>query len=305
MLLNDGYEYREQLGAQAHAQTVLAYLSARYRHSTPAEWAARIAAGQVRVDAQIADAHTILRAGNTLVWHRPAWQEPDAPLAYTVLYEDADLLAVAKPAGLPTLPGAHYLQSTLLYQVQRTYPDATPLHRLGRWTSGVVLCARNAPASAALVRQWGTPQVSKRYRALASGTPAWEERIITDRIGPVPHVVLGSVHAACAQGKPAESRIVVCEQRVDAFVCDVWIATGRAHQIRIHLAAAGHPLVGDPLYVAGGLPAPETHAVPGDPGYQLHAAELRFPHPRTGEEMRIECEAPEGLRYIREREFRS
>lgn len=295
MPLNDGYEYREQIGAQAHAWTVLAYLSTRYRHSTREEWAARIAAGEVRVDAQIAHAQTILRAGDTLVWHRPAWQEPDAPLAYTVLYEDGDLLAVAKPAGLPTLPGANYLQSTLLYQVQRTYPDATPLHRLGRWTSGVVLCARNAHASATLVRQWGTPQVSKRYRALARGVPRWEECTITDRIGPVPHAVLGSVHAACAQGKPAESRVVVREQRVDVFLCDVWIVTGRPHQIRIHLAAAGYPLVGDPLYVCGGVPAPETHAVPGDPGYHLHAAELRFPHPRTGTEMRIECEAPNGL----------
>lgn len=296
MPLNDGYEYREQLGAQAHAQTVLAYLSGRYRHSTPTEWAARIAAGQVRVDAKIAHAETILRAGNTLVWQRPPWQEPDAPLAFTVLYEDADLLAVAKPAGLPTLPGANYLQSTLLYQVQRTYSGATPLHRLGRWTSGIVLCARNARASAVLVRQWGTPQVSKRYRALASGAPAWDERTITDRIGPVPHAVLDTVHAVSAQGKPAESHVVVRARRADTFLCDVWIATGRPHQIRIHLAAAGHPLVGDPLYASGGLPAVDTQAVPGDPGYQLHAAELRFPHPRMGNEVRIECEEPAGLR---------
>lgn len=296
MPLNDGYEYREQIGPRAHAQTVLAYLSSRYRHSTPAEWAARIAAGQVRVNAEIAQAETVLRAGNTLVWRRPAWQEPDAPLAFSVLYEDDDLLAVAKPAGLPTLPGANYLQSTLLYQVQRIYPDATPLHRLGRWTSGLVLCARNTRASAVLVGQWGTPQVSKRYRALASGSPAWDERTITDRIGPVPHAVLGSVHAVCAQGKVAESRVVVRARRADAFLCDVWIATGRPHQIRIHLAACGHPLVGDPLYAPGGLPVADTRAVPGDPGYQLHAAELRFSHPRTGKALCIECEPPAGLR---------
>lgn len=296
MPLNDGCEYREQLGAEANAHTVLAYLSRRYRHSTPAEWAARIAAGEVRVNAQIAHAETILHAGHTLVWHRPAWQEPDAPLAFAVLYEDADLLAVAKPAGLPTLPGANYLQATLLYQVQQTYPDASPLHRLGRWTSGVVLCARNARAGAVLVRQWGTPRVGKRYRALASGNPTWDELTITDPVGPVPHRLLGSVHAVCATGKPAESRVLVLQRRTDAFLCDVWIATGRAHQIRIHLAASGHPLVGDPLYVAGGLPAADSQAVPGDPGYHLHAAELRFPHPRTGIEHHIECKPPAVLR---------
>lgn len=294
MPLNDGYEYREQIGAQAHAQTVLAYLSGRYRHSTLEEWAARFTAGEVRVNATVAGAETILRRGDTVVWARPPWQEPEAPLTFTVLYEDADLLAVAKPAGLPTLPGANYLQSTLLYQVQRTYPDATPLHRLGRWTSGLVLCARNAHAGAALVRQWGSPQVSKRYRALASGVPSWDERTITDRIGPVPHPLLGSVHAACAQGKRAESHVVVRQRRADAFLCDVWITTGRAHQIRIHLAAAGHPLVGDPLYASGGLPGADTQAVPGDPGYHLHAAELRFTHPRMGGEIRIECE-PTGV----------
>ncbi|HEY6020197.1 MAG TPA: hypothetical protein VIY48_09935, partial [Candidatus Paceibacterota bacterium] len=74
------------------------------------------------------------------------------------------------------------------------------------------------------------------------------------------------------------------------------IATGRPHQIRIHLASAGHPLVGDPLYGTGGVPLQDTRAVPGDPGYHLHAAELRFRHPRTGQEIKIECEPPELLR---------
>jgi 23S rRNA pseudouridine1911/1915/1917 synthase len=89
----------------------------------------------------------------------------------------------------------------------------------------------------------------------------------------------------------------VLERRADSFLCDVTIDTGRPHQIRIHLAAAGHPLVGDPLYEAGGLPAPDSRALPGDPGYLLHSAELRFRHPRTGREMVICCQPPEILRY--------
>jgi len=296
MRLNDGYEYRERLGTDAAAKTVLAYLSRRYLHSSPAEWAARIAAGQVLIDSKIAQVETVLHKGNILVWRRPPWREPDAPLWFDVLYEDADILAVAKPAGLPTLPGANYLQATLLYQVQQSYPDATPLHRLGRWTSGIVLCARNPQARAAITQQWSTPQVSKRYRALASGSPAWDRLTITDPIGPIPHPLLGSVHAVSVSGKPAVSHVTVRQRRADSFLSDVWIATGRAHQIRIHLAAAGHPLAGDPLYVAGGVPAVESQALPGDPGYLLHAAELRFRHPRNEDEQVIKCEPPPLLR---------
>lgn len=294
--LNDGCEYCEQLGTDAAAQTVLGYLSRRYRHSTPEEWVARIAAGQIRIDATVAQADTLLRPGNMLVWQRPPWVEPDAPLSFSVLFEDDDILAVAKPAGLPTLPGANYLQTTLLYLIQQHAPDAVPLHRLGRWTSGIVLCARNPQARAALTRQWSTRQVGKRYRALACGIPAWDQLLITNPIGPVHHALLGTVHAATVSGKQAESHVSVLQRRTDKFLADVQISTGRPHQIRIHLAAAGHPLVGDPLFTAGGVPAAETHALPGDPGYHLHAAELRFIHPRSKQELIIECEPPELLR---------
>jgi 23S rRNA pseudouridine1911/1915/1917 synthase len=296
MFLNQGCEYRERLGAGADAKTLLAYLSQRYRHSSEAQWAERISSGQVQVNSQAAQADTVLHKGETLTWQRPPWHEPAAPLDFKVLHEDGDVLAVAKPAGLPTLPGANYLQATLLYQVQQSFPDATPLHRLGRWTSGIVLCARHPPARTALMQQWASRQVDKRYRALAGGNPAWSERTIIEPIGPVPHPLLGSVHAASTHGKPAQSQVIVRQRRADGFLCDVWIATGRAHQIRIHLAAAGHPLVGDPLYGAGGLPVADSRAVPGDPGYLLHAAELRFRHPRTAAEMLVECEPPPLLR---------
>lgn len=131
---NNGCDYSEQLGADADNRTVLEYLSRRYRHSSEAEWAARIASGQVFIDGRPALPGTLLRSGSELVWKRPPWIEPDAPGSFSVLYEDEDLLAVAKPAGLPTLPGANYLQSTLLYLVRSYAPDAAPLHRLGRWT---------------------------------------------------------------------------------------------------------------------------------------------------------------------------
>jgi 23S rRNA pseudouridine1911/1915/1917 synthase len=294
-ILNSGCEYREQLGPDADGLTLLAYLSRRYIHSTPEEWASRIATGHLRIDSRPAHTETILRKGSNLVWHRPPWIEPDAPRKFSVLYEDDDILAVAKPAGLPTLPGANFLTATLLNLVRSYAPDAAPVHRLGRWTSGIVLCARNRKARAALMQQWSAQKVGKRYRALAGGVPAWNEMTITTPIGPMPHPLLGSIHAAAPDGKPSLSQVIVLERRRNSFLCDVRIATGRPHQIRIHLAAAGHPLAGDPLYGAGGLPRADITAVPGDPGYHLHAAELIFCHP-SGHEMMIECEPPKLLR---------
>ncbi|NTW57912.1 MAG: RluA family pseudouridine synthase [Nitrospirae bacterium] len=290
--LNEGCEYREQLGPDANGRTLIDYLSRRYDHSSSAEWAMRIASGHVLIDDRPAYADDVLRRGCELVWQRQPWIEPDAPRSFGLLYEDDDLIAVNKPAGLPTLPGANFLQSTLLYLVRTHAPDAAPLHRLGRWTSGIVLCAKNQLARTELMHQWSAQKVGKRYRALASGCPAWNEIAISTPIGPVPHALLGSVHAATPKGKPSLSYVTVIERREDSFLCDVRIATGRPHQIRIHLASSGHPLVGDPLYGAGGLPLLDTRALPGDPGYHLHAAELGFHHPSTSHEVVIECEPP-------------
>jgi 23S rRNA pseudouridine1911/1915/1917 synthase len=293
--LNRGYEYRERLGEEAAGERLLAYLVRRYRHSSASAWADRVASGRVLVDGRPEGADFVLRRGQTLVWRRPPWNEPDAPDSFTILYEDADLLAVEKPAGLPTLPGGGFLQTTLLHRVRTHAGGASPLHRLGRWTSGPVLFALTREARADLARQWAAREVRKRYRALAAGAPARREFVVDHAIGPVPHPCLGTVHASSPEGKPASSRVVVLERRPASFLCDVFIETGRPHQIRIHLAAAGHPLVGDPLYAAGGRPAPGCRALPGDPGYRLHAAELRFRHPRTGSSVTVTCPPPPPL----------
>ncbi len=293
---NEGFEYRDKVGPEADGQRLVDHLSGRYAHSSPEEWKTRIEAGLVLVDERPALPDAVIRRGQVVVWRRPPWEEPDAPTSFAVLLEDDDLLAVAKPAGLPTLPGGGFLENTLLHRVRRYAPHASPLHRLGRWTSGVLLFARTRQAQAELTRQWRSRGVDKRYRALAAGRPSRREFAIDAPIGPLPHPLLGSVHAASSAGKPASSRVSVVEQREDAFLCDVRIATGRPHQIRIHLAAAGHPLVGDPLYPAGGVPVAGCRALPGDPGYLLHAAALRFRHPSDRRRVTVECAPPPMLR---------
>jgi 23S rRNA pseudouridine1911/1915/1917 synthase len=294
--MNEGFDYRQCLGPDAEGRNLLDYLCGRYPHSSAEEWRGRIESRLVLLDDRPADGAGQLRAGQRLTWRRPPWVEPEAPTAFAALYEDEVLLAAAKPAGLPTLPGAGFLQNTLLHLVRRGAPEASPLHRLGRWTSGIVLFARTRQSRADLSRQWAAREIGKRYRALASGKPAQDNFTISVPIGPMPHPTLGTVYAAAPAGKPAQSRVTVLERRSGAFLCDVSIATGRPHQIRIHLASTGHALAGDPLYAAGGGIIPGTQAVPGDPGYLLHAAELRFRHPQDEREVIISCPPPAPLR---------
>ena len=232
-----------------------------------------------------------LDPGESLVWNRPPWQEPHAPASFAVLYEDEDLLGVAKPAGLPTLPGGSFLENTLLARVGRRYPGASPLHRLGRGTSGIVLFARTPDARRALTRSW-EEEVERSYRAVVTGLFPEGETILEHPIGLVPHSLLGSVYAVSPTGKRARSRACLLEHREDASLVEIDIETGRTHQIRIHLAAAGHPLAGDPLYPPGGVPSPDGDVLPGATGYHLHAHRVRFPHPRTSRDVVIHCGPP-------------
>lgn len=298
-LLNRGFTYTETIGGgggRGEGGSILEHLSRRYAHTPEPVWRERIEGGLVLVDGRKAHPQEVLRDGQTVTWTRPPWEEPEAPLFYAVLYEDRELLAVAKPSGLPTLPGAGYLENTLLSLVRRRTPGASPVHRLGRGTSGVVLFARTPAAMRAITEAWREHRVAKIYRALVEGAPEPDEFVVETPIGPVPHAALGVVHAAMPEGKPARSFVRVIERREGSALVEVRIETGRPHQIRIHMAACGHPLVGDPLYVAGGGIREGETALPGDTGYLLHAMRLALPHPRTGEPFEVECNPPVALR---------
>jgi 23S rRNA pseudouridine1911/1915/1917 synthase len=293
--VNGGFEYREEVGEAAAGLTVLAWLKHRYRHSTEAAWRERVASGEVLLDGATALAMDVLRPGQRLVWRRPPWEEPVVPLGFAILFRDEHLLAVAKPRGLPSVPNGGFLEHTLLHRVRRLHPEAVPMHRLGRGTSGLVLFARTDSARRAVALEWRAGRVEKEYRALVKGRPPAEALTIDTPIGLVPHPRLGQVHAASPNGKPAVSLVRVLAVCGDRAVVAVAIPTGRPHQIRIHLAAAGHPLVGDPLYVEGGVPGPHP-ALPGEGGYRLHAHRLALAHPATGRRLELECLPPPDLR---------
>lgn len=295
MALNDGYVYRDRFDV-APGTSALDYLAARYRHSTREEWAARFERGEVRLDGVLATAADRPGAAQVLTWHRPPWEEPDTPQHFEVVHEDASVLAVVKPSGLPTLPAGGFLRNTLLHLVQERWSGATPMHRLGRATSGLVLFARTREAAARLHRDFREGRVEKRYRALAAGIASEERYEISAPIGLVPHPRLESVYGASARGKAARSTAIVLERRAEETLFEVQIHTGRPEQIRIHLAFIGHPLSGDPMFAVGGIPRIDSPGLPGDGGYLLHAEWLAVTHPSSGERLLLHAPPPGRLR---------
>jgi len=296
--LNAGFVYRAIVGPEAAGRPLLDHLTARYRHSLRDEWMDRIASGRVLVDGREVAAEAVLRAGQCVTWNRPPWTEPQAPLAWALLYRDDDMLAAAKPAGLPTIPGGGYLDNTLLTLVRRRYPGASPVHRLDRGASGVVLFATSARARDRLAHAFRHGLLLKEYRALVTGSPPRDTFVVETPIGRVSHPSLGSVHAAVpagSVGRAARTEVDVVERRGATTLVVVRPISGRPHQIRIHLAAAGWPLAGDPLYGPGGAPRPDATSA-GEGGYHLHAERLELERLDGRGRLRLYCAPPEALR---------
>lgn len=292
---NRGYAYASIVTPDDRGSTLLAHLTRRYRHSSAETWERRLSDGEVTLDGVTATGGEAIAGGERLVWRRPPWSEAEVPRHFAVLWEDAHLLAVNKPRGLPTLPGGGFLENTLFELVRQRSPEANPVHRLGRGTSGIVLFAKTAAAAAKLAAGWNTARTRKIYRALAQGVAEEDTYRIEAPIGRVAHPRLGQVWAAHAEGKPARSEARVMARREGRTIFEVSLGSGRPHQIRIHLAWIGHPLAGDPLYGPGGQPLENRPGLPGDGGYLLHAQTLEFEHPANGAAMRLEAPAPDGF----------
>jgi 23S rRNA pseudouridine1911/1915/1917 synthase len=308
---NGGHAYCDRVDHPAHSTA--AFYAGRYRHSDRAVWMERLLAGEIWCNGQQLRADAPLQAGDRLVWHRPPWQEAAVPVLSerSIVFDDGDLLVLDKPSGLPVLPAGGFLEHTLLTQLQALAPAARPVHRLGRFTSGLLVCARR-PST----RSWLSAQLRdstsatadsacphscrKLYRALIQPLPsAWaigETRLISAAIGRQPHPLLGQIWCAADPGDsaalPSRSDLTLVERRSDSCLVEIAIATGRPHQIRIHTAAIGAPLLGDPLYRAGGMA--ESGSLPGAGGYRLHAHRLQL-QPPVGDVLQLEAALPQAL----------
>jgi len=295
--VNQGHDYRSAIGPRAAGRVLLDALVEEWRHGDRAAWEGRLGRGELSLDGVLARGDERLAIGQELVWRRPPWEEPRAPLGYALLHRDDDFLAVAKPAGLPTMPsGGRYLEHTLLHQVRRRHPEAGLLHRLDRGTSGVVLLARTAEARRAGSELFRSRKIERLYRGRVVGRLPQPRMTLDVPIGELPHPVIGRAFAATADGRRAVTHVEALEHDGDTTLVAIRIESGRPHQIRIHLAWAGVPLSGEPFFVAGGRPRSDGGARPGDSGYALHAIALRCDHPLRAGTLDLWCAPPPSLR---------
>jgi len=300
IMVNNGYIYSDRILKPDEGISVVGFYSRRYPHSSEETWRGRIQAGQVLLNGRPPSPDDRLTTGDNLVYHRPPWEEPDVPRDFRTLFEDESILVLDKPSGLPVLPGGGFLENTLLHLVRRRYePGCSPLHRLGRGTSGAILFTRNVRTARFLSLAMTERRIRKVYLALATGIVIPDAFTVDVPIGPVPYRRLTTIHAYSPQGRPSISHVRVIHRfpHENATLLEVTIPTGRPHQIRIHLSQAGFPLVGDLLYQSGGIPRPDVRddddaALPGDLGYFLHSWKIRFPHSDKGEDMEVVCPPP-------------
>ncbi|HET8726858.1 MAG TPA: RluA family pseudouridine synthase [Alphaproteobacteria bacterium] len=271
---------------------------------------ALIAAGRVAGDgATIDDPSYRVKPGQRfeIAVPPPEAAEPEAQqIALDVLYEDSDLLVVDKPAGMVVHPAAGNRDRTLVNALLAHCGDrlsgiggvARPgiVHRLDKDTSGLMVVAKNDAAHAALSAQFADRSLSRTYQAVVRGMPASRSGEIEGAIGRSPRD-RKKMAVVERGGKPALTRYRVLRAvGLAAALVECTLATGRTHQIRVHLAAIGHPLVGDPLYGgpvrgSGGT----RQAMRTFPRQALHAVGLRFRHPRDGQEMRFESVLPNDI----------
>ena len=307
LLTDSGGEHRLLTDADAAGSRLDVWLARSLPSLSRARLQALIEEGHVLLDGARARASTRLREGQGVSVHVPAPvpAEPrpeDIPLS--VLYQDAHLLVIDKPAGLVVHPGAGRAGGTLVNALLRHVGDLSGIggvlrpgivHRLDRGTSGLLVVAKDDDTHRALVRQFASRSVEKEYLALVHGLPARPRGEVEAPIGRDPvHRRRMSIRAP--RGRQARTSWAVEETFDGAALLRVRIHTGRTHQIRVHLASIGHPVVGDAVY--GGTRTPSSRraaareALRSFPRPALHAGRLAFSHPATGERLAFVAPLP-------------
>jgi 23S rRNA pseudouridine1911/1915/1917 synthase len=288
----------------------LARLLPEYSRSRLQEW---IAAGLATLDGcSVPAKHKVW--GDEAIAVSPQSHPAEQPyaaedIALDIVYEDDALLVIDKPVGLVVHPGSGNWEGTLLNALLHHAPQlegvprAGIVHRLDKDTSGLLVVAKTLTAQTALVRQLQARSVKREYLALAWGEVR-HNGYVDAPIGrhPTQRVKMAVVEG----GKPAVTHYQIEERFSGCTLLRCRLETGRTHQIRVHLASIGHPLVGDSVYLKGmpKCPAALRELLHGFPRQALHATRLALEHPVTGGEMEWHAPLPEDmqqlLRQIRE-----
>lgn len=297
---------RHEFTLEADSTVRLDLLVAERLSLSRTQAATLIANGRVTIDGQVARASTKPRAGETVRIELPppaparTLQGEDIPLR--IVYEDEHIVVVDKPAGMVVHPAPGHWSGTLVNALLGRGGELAPgaaverpgiVHRLDKDTSGLLLVARTQRAHRILGAAIAARRVIRRYAALVWGHFRTDEVTIDRPIGRDPR---DRRRMAIVQTGKAARTTIVRLARFDAVdLVRAHLHTGRTHQIRVHLASVGHPVVGDDTYGGGG----GRRLVGLAPGRQfLHAAWLRFRHPATGDVMDLRSPLPEDLRWV-------
>lgn len=267
-----------------------------------ARWQQLIREGRVTINAKVSKANALIKENDRIDYTVPPPQsvslEPQE-LPLEVLYEDRDIVVINKPPGLLVHPAPGHPAGTLVNALLFHCKDLAGIggelrpgivHRLDKDTSGVLIVAKNEAAVQQLTAQFKNRLVRKEYLVLVWGRVQPSSGVIETLIGRDPRN-RKKMSAKPASGRPAVSRYTVLEQFDETALLQVRIETGRTHQIRVHMAHMGHPVVGDPQY--GGKRA-------GKPSFpvsrqMLHASALTLNHPRTNEPLIFSVPMPRDM----------
>lgn len=260
-----------------------------------------VAAGEVRVNGSTVKAARRLQAGDHVdveISLSPALAAQPEEIPLTVVYQDADLAIIDKPAGLVVHPAAGHPSGTLANALAARFPQAREVgaeerpgivHRLDKDTSGLLVVALNPAAHTALQRQIAARTAGRRYLALAAGHVTPPEGVIEAPIGRDPrNRKRMAAHGAAA--RPARTAYRVLNYLPGYTLLEARLDTGRTHQIRVHFAAGGHPLAGDRTYHGPTLPGLDRQF--------LHATELSLVSPSTGESLEFSSPLPADLARV-------
>jgi len=261
-----------------------------------------IESGRVRVDGQQRKPKFRMTPGEVVSVEIPPPEIdeilPD-PIPLTIVYEDADVIVVDKPAGMVVHPAPGHPRGTLANALLAHVPGISVggsqrpgiVHRLDKDTSGLIVAAKTDRGRTTLVSQWEDRTVEKTYLALVAGSVADEEATIDAPIGRDPKN--RQRMAVLRSGRPAVTRFHVVERFPDATLLELSIETGRTHQIRVHLAFIGHPIIGDQVYGRPRAMHPQLDR------QFLHASALAFQLP-SGARLRLKAPLPDDLQAVLE-----